>query len=61
MSVNDVILTAGFAGAVPPQYLRQIARMDNGHVMWPLAEAPLNALIALSTERMEAANLAAAS
>eukprot|EP00969_Alexandrium_andersonii_P098139 4332412-Alexandrium_andersonii.AAC.1 len=61
MSVNDVVLTAGFAGAAPPQYLRQIVRMDNGHVTWPLAEAPLNILIAMSTEMMEAANLAAAS
>eukprot|EP00969_Alexandrium_andersonii_P052226 2292606-Alexandrium_andersonii.AAC.1 len=61
MSVNDVILTAGFAGAVPPRYIRQIVRVDGGHVLWPIAEAPLNALVALSTERMEAANLAAAS
>eukprot|EP00969_Alexandrium_andersonii_P187694 8293116-Alexandrium_andersonii.AAC.1 len=60
MSVNGVILTAGFAGRAPPQYIRQIVRMEDGHVEWPIAEAPLNVLIALSTERMEAANLAAA-
>eukprot|EP00969_Alexandrium_andersonii_P050095 2198664-Alexandrium_andersonii.AAC.1 len=29
--------------------------------MWPLEEAPVNVLLALSTERMEAANMAGAS
>eukprot|EP00969_Alexandrium_andersonii_P289630 12801675-Alexandrium_andersonii.AAC.1 len=35
--------------------------MSDGRDMWPLEEAPVNVLLALSTERMEAANMAAAS
>eukprot|EP00969_Alexandrium_andersonii_P075133 3313399-Alexandrium_andersonii.AAC.1 len=32
----------------------------DGHAMWPVAAAPLNVLIALSTERAETADPAAA-
>eukprot|EP00969_Alexandrium_andersonii_P300816 13298974-Alexandrium_andersonii.AAC.1 len=60
MSVNDVILAAGVAGCIPPQYMQRIERVSGGRQMWPLETAPVNVLLALSTERMEAARMAAA-
>eukprot|EP00969_Alexandrium_andersonii_P331074 14633742-Alexandrium_andersonii.AAC.1 len=60
-SVNKVILTAGVAGCIPPQYLPRIVKISDHRVLWPLERAPLNVVLALGTERMEAANMAAAS
>eukprot|EP00969_Alexandrium_andersonii_P120325 5319356-Alexandrium_andersonii.AAC.1 len=59
-SVNNVILTAGLSGKIPPQYLRRIERVSDGREMWPLGRAPMHVLLALSTERREAATMAAA-
>eukprot|EP00969_Alexandrium_andersonii_P317045 14007054-Alexandrium_andersonii.AAC.1 len=39
-SVDDVLLTAGFGGAIPPQYATKVLRMA-GNVLWPVEEAPL--------------------
>eukprot|EP00969_Alexandrium_andersonii_P331794 14663563-Alexandrium_andersonii.AAC.1 len=41
-SVNNVILTAGVAGVIPPQYLRRIIKISDGRAPWPLETAPLN-------------------
>eukprot|EP00969_Alexandrium_andersonii_P091940 4058392-Alexandrium_andersonii.AAC.1 len=31
LSANRVILTAGLSGCIPPQYLRRIERVSDGH------------------------------
>eukprot|EP00969_Alexandrium_andersonii_P293112 12954662-Alexandrium_andersonii.AAC.1 len=59
-SANRVILTAGFQGDIPPAYLDKITRAEDGRVLWPMDEAPVAVVLALSTERREAANVAAA-
>eukprot|EP00969_Alexandrium_andersonii_P054135 2383091-Alexandrium_andersonii.AAC.1 len=58
-SANQVILTAGFQGSIPPCYLIRITRARDGEVLYPPREAPVSVLLALSTERREAAHMAA--
>ena len=53
-SVNGALLTAGFAGNIPPQYVIRVERVRDREVLWPVMWMLRGCLRAIAAERRQA-------